>query len=92
MVKVFTCALYTTVCIGGLLAWPVHAQQPPAPPDCPAQLGQALARTGTAQALAKEDREGVILYFQAELRKLMQERDELKKQVDEGKKAKEPGT
>ena len=72
-----------------------HAQQAP-PPDCQTQLTQALSRTGTAQTLAKEDREGLILYFQkivqecqAEQRKVMQERDELRKQVDEQKKGKD---
>lgn len=74
------------------------AQQPASPPDCQTQLGMAHNRAGQYQTLAREDREALILYFQkivqdgqAELRKVVQERDELQRQVNESKKVKEPG-
>lgn len=68
-----------------------QAQQPALHPECQVQLGQALNRMGQQQTLAREDREALILYFQGELRKVMQERDDLRKQVDESKKVKESG-
>ena len=60
---------------------------PPAPPDDKAQLGQCLGRLGQYQTLAREDRDALILYFQSEIRKLMQERDEATKHAEDTKRA-----
>lgn len=81
--------LLISVLLGGVMIG--QAQQPAPPLDCQIQLGQALNRMGQQQTLAREDREALILYFQQELRKAMQERDTLRKQMDEQQKMKESG-
>ena len=75
--RVFAFLLLPCVFAGVLLA---QTQPVPAPPDCQAQLGAALNRLGTLQTLASQDREAVITYFQQELRKVLEERDALRKQ------------
>lgn len=67
------------------------AQQPP-PPPCQVQLAQALQRSITFQQVAAQEREAIAQYFQEELRKLTEERNELQRRLDELKPqaAKEP--
>lgn len=58
------------------------AQQPP-PPPCQVQLAQALQRSMTFQQTAAQEREAIAMYFQEELRKVTEERNELQHRLDE---------
>ena len=76
-----------TVMLGCCLAWalPVLAQQLPYPPECEQDIAQALQRSTTLQALAQQEREAIVRYFQRELQRLTKERDALKTQLEQGR-------
>jgi hypothetical protein len=63
------------------------AQQPPPPSDAQTQWGACLNRESQQQTLTVQRHEALIVYFQTEMRKAVQERDEARKQVEEMKKA-----
>ena len=61
------------------------AQQPPYPPECEAEIAQALQRSSTLQVTSTQEREAIVKYFQRELQRLKEERDALKAQLEQGR-------